>query len=173
LTVLAGAPGGGAGTFFVSLSCALSRAGLGVCSLIRPEPARALSLGEAGILYQTAPFGSAFDFSTTAKFRSMAAEFRPDVVLAFAGRAASFMRRGEYVLIGRLGGYYNLNNFRECDYLVCNAPDLMRHVAEGGWPRSHAVLIPNFASVPDALKVERAEFGTPEDAPLALALGRL
>jgi|SRR6185295_8689726 len=173
LTVLAGAAVGGAETFFVSLSCALERAGLDVRSLVKPNLAREASLSEAGIIYRTAPFGSAFDFATTPKFRQMTGEFKPDVVLAFAGRAASFMRRGDYVLIGRLGGYYNVNNFKQCDYLVCNAPDLVRHVTDGGWPPSHAILIPNFPSVPDAPKVERSDLGTPEEAPLALALGRL
>ncbi len=119
------------------------------------------------------PFGSVFDFTTAAKLKRIGQEFKPDVVLPFAGRAASFTRKGDYVLVGRLGGYYNLANFRHCDYLVCNAPDLVRHVVEGGWPQSHVVLIPNFPSVPDAPIVERGEFDTPEDAPLALALGRL
>jgi len=170
---LAGAPVGGAETFFVSLSCALSRAGLDVRSLIKPNDEREEALADAGILYHLAPFGSPFDFVTTSKFRQMAAEFKPDVVLAFAGRAASFMRKGNYVLIGRLGGYYNMNNFRQCDYLVCNAPDLVCHVVDSGWPQSHAVLIPNFPSLPDSPAVRRADFATPEDAPLVLALGRL
>jgi glycosyltransferase involved in cell wall biosynthesis len=83
------------------------------------------------------------------------------------------MTRGNPVLIGRLGGYYNLKNFQACDYLVCNAPDLVRYVTEGGWPSSKVFLIPNFAAVPDAPPIDRAEFGTPSEAPLAVALGRL
>jgi len=77
------------------------------------------------------------------------------------------------VRIGRLGGYYNLKNFRRCDYLVCNAPDLVRYVTEGGWPKERVFLIPNFPSLPDGPKLDRGLFGTPNDAPLALALGRL
>ena len=173
LTVLAGAPVGGAETFFVSLSTALARAGLDVRSALKPNEAREAALSAAGIGYETAPFGSAFDVRTAAKLKRIGQEFKPDVILAFAGRAASFARKGDYVLIGRLGGYYNLANFRHCDYLVCNAPDLVRYVVENGWPQSQVVLIPNFPSVPDAPIVERREFGTPEDAPLALALGRL
>jgi glycosyltransferase involved in cell wall biosynthesis len=173
LTVLAGAPVGGAEMFFVSLSAALARAGLDVRSVLKPNAAREGALSEAGISYETAPFGSALDFMTAAKLKRVGQEFKPDVVLAFAGRAASFARKGDYVLVGRLGGYYNLANFRHCDYLVCNAPDLVRYVVEGGWPESHVELIPNFPSLPDAPIVERSAFGTPDDAPLALALGRL
>src|SRR5215471_834791 len=173
LTVLAGAPVGGAETFFVSLSRALERAGLDVQSLVKPNAAREAALAEEDIPHRTAPFGGPFDFTTASKLRKMTEVFKPDVVLAFAGRAASFARSGDHVLIGRLGGYYNLKNFKHCDYLVCNAPDLVRYCVEGGWPKQRVVLIPNFPSVPDAPKVERASLGTPEDAPLAVALGRL
>src|SRR5882762_2023658 len=173
LTVLAGAPVGGAETFFVSLSAALARAGLDVRSALKTNAAREAALNAAGIRYETAPFGSALDFTTTAKLKRIGQEFKPDVVLAFAGRAASFARKGDYVLVGRLGGYYNLANFRHCDYLVCNAPDLVRHAVDGGWPESRVALIPNFPSLPDAPIVERSAFDTPKDAPLALALGRL
>jgi glycosyltransferase involved in cell wall biosynthesis len=105
--------------------------------------------------------------------RRAADAFQPDIVFAFAGRAASFVPRGNYTVIGRLGGYYNLSNFQTCDYLVCNAPDLVRYVVAGGWPETRVFLIPNFPSVPDAPALDRAAFGTPRDAPLAVALGRL
>jgi glycosyltransferase involved in cell wall biosynthesis len=95
------------------------------------------------------------------------------VVLALAGRAASFLSRGPHVCIGRLGGYYNLKNFRHCDELVCNAPDLVRYVTDGGWPQERVSLIPNFPALADGAKLDRALFDTPEDAPLVLALGRL
>ena len=173
LTVMAGASVGGAETFFVSLTTALARAGLLVRSVLKPNALRERALKEAGIAYDTAPFRTPFDFSTRGVLRRSAGGLHPDVVLAFAGRAASLTPRGDYAVIGRLGGYYNLRNFKSCDYLVCNAPDLVRHVTEGGWPASNVFLIPNFPSVPDAPALDRASFGTPRDSPLAVALGRL
>ena len=173
LTVLAGAPVGGAETFFVSLTTALARAGLDVRSVLKANEAREASLAGQGILYDTAPFGSLLDFSTASTLRRMANEFHPDVVLAFAGRAASFLQRGSHTCIGRLGGYYNLKNFRRCDYLVCNAPDLVRYVVDGGWSKERVSLIPNFPALPDGPALDRSMFHTPDDAPLAIALGRL
>ena len=173
LTVLAGASVGGAETFFVSLTRALAKAGLDVRSVLKPNSDREAGLAAEGVPHKTALFGSLLDFSTAGVLRRMAAEFAPDVMLAFAGRAASFLPRGDCVRIGRLGGYYNLKNFRRCDYLVCNAPDLVRYVTEGGWPKERVFLIPNFPSLPDGPKLDRGLFGTPNDAPLALALGRL
>ena len=173
LTVLAGAAVGGAETFFVSLTSAFARAELDVRSVLKPNRDREATLASGDIPYRTAPFNSLLDFSTAAVLRQMAEEFRPDVVLAFAGRAASFLPRGDHVCVGRLGGYYNLRNFRHCDYLVCNAPDLVRYVTDGGWPPERVSLIPNFPALPEGPKLNRAAFDTPEDAPLALALGRL
>lgn len=173
LTVLAGGRVGGAETFFVSLNCALKRAGLAVRSVLKPNVAREGALHDEGIVFDTAPFSAYLDFITTRRLKRVAHEFKPDVVLAFAGRAASFAPRGDYVLIGRLGGYYNLANFKRCDYLVCNAPDLVRYVTDGGWAKDRVFLIPNFPAVPDAPPLDRAAFETPKDAPLAVALGRL
>jgi glycosyltransferase involved in cell wall biosynthesis len=173
LTVLAGASVGGAETFFVSLTCALAKAGLDLRSVLKPNSAREAALAAGGVSYGTAPFGSVLDFSTGGVLRRMTKEFAPDVVLAFAGRAASFLPTSGPVRIGRLGGYYNLKNFRRCDYLVCNAPDLVRYVTDGSWSKDRVFLIPNFPAVPDGPKLDRGLFGTPDDAPLALALGRL
>jgi glycosyltransferase involved in cell wall biosynthesis len=80
---------------------------------------------------------------------------------------------GDYALIGRLGGYYNFNYFRRCDYLVCNTPNLVRYVTEGGWAKERVFYIPNFPHIDEAPAIDRAMFGTPAGAPLAVALGRL
>jgi glycosyltransferase involved in cell wall biosynthesis len=75
--------------------------------------------------------------------------------------------------VGRLGGYYNIRNFRRCDHLICNSPSVLRHVIESGWSARRATLIPNFPSITAARPVNRADLATPDSAPLALALGRL
>jgi len=173
LTVLAGASVGGAETFFVSLTCALAKTGLNVRSVLKSNQDREAGLAGQGIAYDTAPFGSFFDFSTGGVLRRAIEGFGPDVVLAFAGRAASFLPSRGPVRIGRLGGYYNLRNFRRCEYLVCNAPDLVRYVTEGGWSSERVSLIPNFPALTDGPKLDRGEFATPDNVPLALALGRL
>ena len=173
LTTMAGAAVGGAETFFVTLTTAFKRAGLDVCSVLKPNAMREAAFRDAGIRYHTAPFATPVDLTTRATLRRAAAAFGADIVLAFAGRAASFTSKGRAPVIGRLGGYYNLKNFRTCDYLVCNAPDLIRYVREGGWPEAKTVLIPNFPSVPDTPALDRQSFGTPQGVPIALALGRL
>ncbi|HZT52728.1 MAG TPA: glycosyltransferase, partial [Stellaceae bacterium] len=57
--------------------------------------------------------------------------------------------------------------------LVANTRDIVRHVAGHGWPEERVHYLPNFVSPAAAAPVPRASLATPEDAPLALALGRL
>ena len=173
LTMLAGASVGGAETFFVSLTLALARVGLDVSSVLKPNALRQEVLARAGVSYRTAGFRSVLDFTTARLLERTVAVFGPDIVLAFAGRAASFAPKGRHTVIGRLGGYYNLGNFRRCDHLVCNAPDLVRYVRQGGWPEERVSLIPNFPSVPEGAALDRVTLDTPREAPLAVALGRL
>ena len=164
---------GGAESFFVSLSAALARAGVTVHAILRASDLSESALTAAGVPFATARFGRLLDPFTGWRLRRVASDFTPDIVLAFAGRAAAMMPRGAYTLIGRLGGYYNLKNFRRCDYLVCNTPDLVRYVTAGGWPAGRVFHIPNFPNLAQSEAASRAGYATPESAPLALALGRL
>ncbi len=163
---------GGAEAFFVTLNRALHARGLAVHAVLRDSPVHTSDLAQAGISYDTAKFGGPTDLWTTSRLRKITNAFHPDVVLTFAGRASSYMPRGNYTLIGRLGGYYSLKYFKRCDYLICNAPDLVRYVVEGGWRRERVFHIPNFPRIDEAPPISRASLNTPEGAPLALALGR-
>lgn len=173
MTVLGAGKLGGAEAFFASLTIALARAGQDVHAVLRPSPVHERQLAEAGIAFDTASFRKWPGFPTRRRIARVARDFGPDVVLAFAGRASCLTPTGAYVFLGRLGGYYNLKNFRHCDALVCNTPDLVRYCLGGGWSGDRVFFIPNFPFLEDGPAVERAAHDTPADAPLALALGRL
>ena len=173
LTVLGGGRSGGAEAFYVSLTLALARSGMAVHTALKHNDQRETTFRAAGIDYDTARFGKHLDFSTGAKLRRVARGFRPDIVLSFAGRASAMMPVGNYTLIGRLGGYYSLKNFARCDDIVCNTPDLVRYVVEGGWPEERVFHIPNFPNIESGEPVDRASLQTPKDVPLVLSLGRL
>ncbi len=170
---MGGSQVGGAEAFFVTLNRALHAYGLAIHTVLRDNPIQIADLAQAKIPYDTARFGGPTDLWTSGRLRKIASAFRPDIVLTFAGRASSHMPRGNYTLIGRLGGYYGLKYFKRCDYLICNAPDLVRYVVEGGWPRERVFHIPNFPRIDEAPPVNRASLDTPEGVPVALALGRL
>ena len=164
---------GGSETFFVTLTLGLKRAGVDVHAALKHNASREQILKAAGIACDVLPFWVRFDPFTEPRFRRIAAAFKPDAVLTITGRGAAMTPPGDYALIGRLGGYYNYDYYRRCDYLVCNTPDLVQYVQRGGWPEDRVFYIPNFPHVEDAPAVDRAAFATPGDVPLAVALGRL
>ena len=60
-------------------------------------------------------------------------------------RATSFVpTKGDFVRVGRLGGYYDLKYYRHCDHLIGNTRDIVTYVRRHGWPAERAHYLPNF-----------------------------
>lgn len=173
ITVCGASALGGSETFFVTLTLGLKRAGVDVRAALKHNAIREQVLRDRDIPFDVLPYFRRFDFLTAPRFRRIARLFRPDAVLTITGRGAAMTPPGDYALVGRLGGYYKFRYFKRCDYLVCNTPDLVRFVKEGGWPNARVFHIPNFPHIEDAPAVDRASLGTPPDAKLAVSLGRL
>lgn len=174
LQALAGAPHGGAEMHFLRLCLALERAGLEQRVVIRPWPESLATLRAGGIEPVTAPFGGLFDRKTGKILRNQIAEFRPELVLTYMNRASAAIPRGDFIHIARLGGYYDMKYYRNCDYLVCVTPDLKAHCVRNGFPTERVHVVTNFVDdVSGATPIDRATLDTPDDAPLIFALGRL
>jgi glycosyltransferase involved in cell wall biosynthesis len=169
---MAGAHHGGAEAFFERLAGGLHRAGEEQRLVIRSDAARAGRLRSAGLAVTERPFGGWFDFATRGGLRREIAAFRPEVVLSWMSRATAACPPGNFVHVGRLGGYYDLKYYRRCDHLIGNTRDIVAYVVRSGWPAERVHYLPNFAAGEAAPPVARASFATPEDAPLAVALGR-
>ena len=204
--VMAGAPEGGAELFFERLSVALHRAGDEVLPVVRRDTGRAGRLrggggvggggggergggggrGGGGLAPVELGFGGALDVLTRPRLRGALRRFAPRVAVAWMGRAARFAPRGEWVLAGRLGGYYDLSRFRRCDQLVANTRGLVAWIVAQGWPEARVRHLPNFA--PDLAGVAAwprgaagsagmaagvARMPVAEGVPVVLALGRL
>jgi glycosyltransferase involved in cell wall biosynthesis len=169
--VMAGAPTGGAELFFERLTGALANAGETVLPVIRRDAARAARLYDAGLHPVQLGFAGPLDLVT--RFRLLAAlrRFAPRVAVAWMGRAAQAAPSGDWVLVGRLGGYYDLRRFRHCDHLVGNTRALSGWIVAQGWPAARTHYLPNF--VPDLAGAAPAKLGVPAGARLLLALGRL
>ena len=136
MQTMAGAEVGGAEAFFVRLTGALHRAGVDQRVVIRRDAARARALRAAGTPPLELPFGGRTDFRTRPSLKREIERFRPDVVLAWMSRASYAVPAGEgrYVLVGRLGGYYDLKYYRHCDHLIGNTGDICRYIVGEGWP---------------------------------------
>jgi glycosyltransferase involved in cell wall biosynthesis len=172
--VMAGARVGGAELFFERLSIALAGAGDQVLPIIRRDAARAFRLRAAGLHPRELGFGGPFDLFTGRRLGAALRRFAPRVTVAWMSRAASFTPAGDWVLVGRLGGTYDLRRFRRCDHLVANTAELARWIVRQGWPAARVHRLPNFApEMAGAAPVPRPVLGVPDGAPLLLALGRL
>ncbi len=142
--IMAGAPQGGAEAFYERLTLALHAAGEEVLPVIRRDPGRAARLAPA--LPVQLRFGGALDLFTPMRLNRILADWRPRVAMAWMNRAAGMTPRGDWTLVGRLGGYYDLKYYRHCDHLVGNTRDLRRWIIGQGWPEERVHLLPNFAS---------------------------
>jgi len=177
LQAIAGAPYGGAETFFLRLVAALQRAGELQRVLIRRNSDRAKRLRAAGVAVAELSFGGAFDLTTRFAFRREIASWRPTIVLTWMSRATQLCPRGEFKHVGRLGGYYDLKYYRRCDHLIGNTRAIVDYVIRKGWPTERVTYLPNF--VPDAgasrdSDTSLSDATTPGlQRPLVLALGRL
>lgn len=177
LQAIAGAEVGGAEAFFERLAVAFAEAHVEQHCAIRTNAARRALLATAGIPVTELPFGGFFDFLTRPRLTRCIDAFRPDVVLSWMSRATRFIPSGApgekgFVHLARLGGYYDLKNYRHCDHLVCNTEDLRAYAAAQGWPRDRVHYIPNFVHAERASPISRATLATPGDVPVIVAAGR-
>jgi len=172
LQAIAGARHGGAETFFVRLAVALQRAGESQRVLIRRDPLRAQRLRDAGVAVVELAFGGVFDLASRVAFRGEIALWRPNVVLSWMNRATRLCPRGDFVHVGRLGGYYDLKFYRRCDRLIANTRAIVDYAVAAGWPQDRVDYLPNF--VPDMRSPAAAPGADAANGKLrALALGRL
>ncbi|MQX38050.1 glycosyltransferase [Roseospira navarrensis] len=172
--VMAGAPHGGAETFFTTLASALQAEGVPQSLVIRGHADRVAALRAAGCRVETAPFGGALDLRTPRRLARLMRADGTTVALSWMNRAAAKLPPGPWVRAARLGGYYDLKYYRGFDHLIAIIPGIRRHMIAGGWPAERTHYIPNFCEVdPEAAPVSRADHATPDGVPLLLALGRL
>ena len=117
LHVMAGAAEGGAENIMLESVLALQE---------RPEIEQAVvtrtnnsfrlkAFNEAGIKTATAAFKNAWPFPTRRAIKKMIAEFKPDVIEYWMGRAGQFAPASHRdISIGWYGGYYKLERFKNC-----------------------------------------------------------
>lgn len=174
LQVMAGARHGGAETCFVDTVLALRRAGLDQRVVIRRDPARAALLRAGGIEPIELPFAARWiDLKTRFGLARAIDGYKPDIVMAWMRRAASFLKPGAYAGLGWLGGFYDLKYFRHCDHLAGMSADMRAHIVAAGWPAGRAHILRAYAPDGEGRRLERKTLGAGDEAPLLLALGRL
>jgi glycosyltransferase involved in cell wall biosynthesis len=143
-------------------------AGESVLPVIRRDAERAGRMAAAGVAPVQLRFGGLLDLVTPGRLGRVLRGFEPGVVVAWMNRAARAIRRDGWVTAGRLGGYYDLKYYRQCEHLIGNTQGIVAWVREQGWPAERVHYLPNFA--PDLAGAVSAAL---PEGPVVLALGRL
>lgn len=173
--VMAGAAEGGAENIMLESVLALAETGLNQHVVTRPNNTfRIQKFREAGIGVDVAAFNNSWPFPTRRVLNDAIKAFKPDVIEYWMGRAGQFAPK-EYRnrSIGWYGGYYKLARFTNCEWHVGLTKDLLRHIREQGVANDRSAIVHTYADFSGAAPASRKALGTPEDAPVALALARL
>lgn len=171
---LAGAPFGGAENFYTRLVCALARnPQLEQYAFTRENPFRVGQLLAANVPVTTFRFGGRLDFLDHLRYRRALKKLAPDIVVTYMNRPTFVTPKGDYLLVARLGHYYNLKYYRHCDYWIGNIKGICKYLIDGGMPENRVFYLPNFIEEVEAPPLARDSFDTPVDKPLMLAAGRL
>jgi glycosyltransferase involved in cell wall biosynthesis len=171
---MAGAAEGGAELFFERLCIALHAAGESVLPAIRRNADRAAGLRVAGLDPVEFGFGPPLDLLTRPRLNAALRRFQPEIAVFWMNRANQHAPRGDWVSVGRLGGYYDLKYYRGRDHLIGNTRGIVRWLRRQGWAESHTHYLPNFANdFANTLPADLSALRIPNGHRVLLALGRL
>lgn len=179
MQVMLGAADGGAENFFEKMAVAFQQhpAVEAQRVITAKNPRRVRELCDAGCDAHAVPAsGLLGKLRMKSAVQKHADEFKPDVVMTYMNRASQAAPRlPNGIVMGRLGGYYNLKNFQRCDHLVGITPKIVAHLVGHGWPEEKTSMIPNFGEVAGAEEgVDlRETLGIQPDQKVLLSLGRL
>lgn len=135
---------GGAELYFERLNCALSTSGCSTLPIVKRNAPCIKPLKSIGLTPIELNFGGRFDFLTKSKLTKILKKNQPTVVVSWMNRATHHTPAGEWILVGRLGGYYNLKYYKHCDHLIGNTQSIVDWVISQGWPRERVHYLPNF-----------------------------
>ncbi|MCE2965467.1 MAG: glycosyltransferase [Alphaproteobacteria bacterium] len=171
LHIMANPQHGGVESYFAQLCVALQHAGQHQhVVLLEDESLRGILI-RGGVSLTEIP-RNAYNIQTLkAAINEALHSFQPDIVQTWMHQATDSLPRGNYIHVGWLRGYQNLEFFRHCDHLVGLTRGIVQSIIEQGWPPERIHHLRPFARDEKASPVPRSQYTTPEHAPLLLALG--
>ncbi len=166
---------GGAERFFVSLVNALAERGVEQKALVFPDRVWKKDI-EAVCGIEEIAFSRSHiaRFFINRRIARMNRRFRPHAMMSWMPQATRWLPDDPNILTAaRLGDYpERLDYFVNCDYLVCNTPDIARAAAGIGWDINRTRVISNFTDVRRVAPIDRTQLDTPQDAYAILGMGR-
>ncbi len=171
---------GGAEAFFCRLVGALSAQGASVSAIVRSGSWVNEQLG-GGVKHMA--IGMRGDWDLWARYRISRAvrHGKAAIVQTYLGRATRLTRltaAGGRAHVARLGGYYDLEQYRHAHAWVANTRGLCDYLVRHGFPPARVFHIGNFVTSPPPVDAEqlaalRRQLGIAAGDRLVLAVGRL
>ena len=148
LNVISGSSGGGAENFFERISISLNKENnIDVRVVIRKNKKRSNFFKINKLEVYELNFYNKFDFFSKSKFEKICKEFKPNFIVTWMSRASSVIpekKINNEIRIGRLGGFYKLKNYMNCDYLIANTEEIRKYIIDKGWDKEKVFYLPNF-----------------------------
>ena len=169
LSILGGSKQGGAEKFFERLSFAMEKKkNINLQIIIRKNEKRFSFLSKKiKLIHQINNFYF-FNPFCHKKISDIINNFKPNIVLSWMNRASKVLPKSNgWINIGRIGGYYKIKNYVNCDYIITNTNDLKDFVIESGWDSKKVKFIPNFVKRNNHSKKEKKN-----SSKIILCLGR-
>lgn len=166
---------GGAERFLVNLVNGLAEKGVEQLVVCLPDRVWRHEIENVAEIYETRISRSHIKrLITNLKIAQLIRRFRPQAILGWMPQAARWIpRRPDILTAARLGDYPKwLDPFENCDYLICNTPDIVEKAVKIGWPAEQARMISNFTMWEQCPPMARADLDTPDDAFVIVGLGR-
>lgn len=179
LHVIGGKGSGGAERFAVRLINALALRGepVAAVTVVGGKIARAI---DPSVKQYHAPMFGVWDLYSRWKIHRVIADFQPDIVQTYMGRATRIvrLRRNRIpVHVARLGGFYDLKGYRHAHAWIGNTHGIRDYLVQQGLPESRAFYLGNFVAPPvradaETLAALRTQHGLTR-CRVVLGLGRL
>ena len=174
LHIVAGAGQGGAETFCLDAVKALHDNGVEQVMIGRPHQHYLDALNERGIKHYPLSFSPLMKFFQRRKIDQIIKQENPDLVHSWMNRGASFTPKQSHIpVLGWFGGYYDLKNYKSCDFYMGVTRDIVRHIKETSGQPDRAYVGHTFGTLEKSLKVKKTDYGIPKDAQMVLLLSRM
>ncbi len=177
LQIIGAKGSGGAEAFYVRFVKALSQH-MDVHCVVRENSWTSKQLKLSEVTLHELPFGNVFDFKTKKQINDLYGKFKPDFAQVWMNRAGQKLPRLNVPVAGRMGGYYNLKYYKNCDHLIGNTEDICTYIKAEGWPEKKTHYLSNFPVMPEEGWQEkrdkiRADLSLKKDDKVIFCAGRL
>ncbi len=149
LNIMSGAKTGGAERFFERLVIAIEKENIEQKVIIKHHSPRVKLLKDKIANLETIKIFNNYNPFCLFFIERIIKNFKPNIILSWMNRASGIIpneKIGNEVNVGRLGGFYKLKNYKNCDYLIANTQEIKNYIINSGWDSKKVFLIPNFVN---------------------------